>query len=41
MEEHICGLGVWDDCGHRVICKRLEMLEDNFHVVERHSCVIY
>ena len=41
MDERICGLDVWDDCGRRVICKDLEMPADNFHVVERHSCIVY
>ena len=37
MDKYIDGLDIWDEHGHRVICKGLEMIEKNFHVVERRS----
>ena len=40
-EESICGLYIWYKHGRRVICKGLEILEDNTHDKERHKCVVW
>ena len=41
MEEWIGGLDIWDQHGHRVSCKVLEILEDAFRAVEICSCVVW
>ena len=39
-EERIVGLDIWGKHGHRVICKGLEMLQEDYHVEERRICVV-
>ena len=41
MEERIDGLDIWDDHGHRVSCKGLEILEESSHAEEKRRCVIW
>ena len=41
MEEHIGGLGVWDDCGRRFICNDPKMIQSHLQAWNGFISVIY